>query len=344
MFVWSNRPGLGIAGGVDHEFIAAVSAGDEPAFTALVERHRQELHVHCYRMLGSLEEAEDRVQETFLRAWRRRTGFEGRSSLRVWLYRIATNACLETLRRRPRSVVEPADAGGRPRYSAIPWLEPYPDRLLDQATSGEEEPDSVVISKETIELAFLAVIQLLPPRQRAVLLLRDMLAFSAAETASLLEASVPAVNSALQRARETMRQRRPPGRPGRPVPASPSSDERALLRRYMDAHEHGDPAAVIALLREDARLTIVPAGMSWDGRDAIASTLHENMTASGEFRCQATRANRQPAVAIYLRRWREDQFQAFSLVVFGIEDRTVTEMTTFLRPGLFPAFGLPPVM
>jgi RNA polymerase sigma-70 factor (ECF subfamily) len=324
----------------DQEVVAAVAAGDEAAFTALVERHRRELHVHCYRMLGSLEEAEDRVQETFLRAWRRRADFEGRSSLRVWLYRIATNACLEILRRRPRPT-PPPPAGGRPHDAAVSWLDPYPDRLLDQAAPGEDEPDSLVVAKETIELAFLAVIQLLPPRQRAVLILRDVLRFSAAETASLLDASVTAVNSALQRARATMHDYQPPGHRFHSAPTPPDPDERALLRRYMDAHEQGDPDAVIALLREDARLTIAPTGRTWDGRDAIGSTLRRNMTASGAFRCLATRANRQPAVAVYLRRRHDPRFRAFSLVVVKIEDGALREVTTFLRPTLFPAFGLP---
>jgi RNA polymerase sigma-70 factor (ECF subfamily) len=322
------------------EIISAVAAGDEAAFTALVERHHRELHVHCYRMLGSLDEAEERVQETFLRAWRGRAAFEGRSSFRVWLYRIATNACLEILRRRPRPT-PPPPGPGRPHYPAVPWLDPYPDRLFDQAAPGEDEPDSLVVAKETIELAFLAVIQLLPPRQRAVLILRDVLQFSAAETASLLDASVAAVNSALQRARETMHQYRPPRHTDQPAPTAPSPDERALLRRYMNAHEQGDPDAVIALLREDARLTIAPAGRTWDGRDAIGSTLRRNMTASGTFRCLATRANRQPAVGVYLRRPDDREFRAFSLVVLTIEAGALDEVTTFLRPTLFPAFGLP---
>jgi RNA polymerase sigma factor (sigma-70 family) len=199
------------AGPIDKDVVAAARDGDESAFALLVQRHQRELHVHCYRMLGTLEEAEDRVQETFLRAWRHIRTFEGRSTFRVWLYRIATNACLETLRRRPRQVPAPADPDGKlPPYSEMPWLEPYPDRLLDQAAPSDDQPDNHTVARETIELAFLAVIQLLPPRQRAVLILRDVLRFSAAETASLLDTSVPAANSALQRARRAVDERVPP--------------------------------------------------------------------------------------------------------------------------------------
>ena len=229
----------------DGVIIAAATAGDESSFATLVKRHRRELHVHCYRMLGSFEEAEDRVQETFLRAWTKRTTFEGRSTYRAWLYRIATNTCLEILRRksnRPRAM---ADAGGRrPPYSEMPWLQPYPDALLDVEATADEAPEPLLVAKETIELAFLAVIQLLPPKQRAVLILRDLLDFSAAETASLLDTTVPAVNSALQRARGTLQKRQGP-RDDTPRRPTATEEERALVQHYMDAHEQADPAAVI---------------------------------------------------------------------------------------------------
>jgi RNA polymerase sigma-70 factor, ECF subfamily len=195
--------------------VAAARAGDESAFAVLAESYRRELQVHCYRMLGSFEDAEDMVQETFLRAWRKRSSFEGRSSFRAWLYRIATNACLDALERRPPRVLPPqvapaADPRVPPLPTAdVPWLQPYPDRLLEGIAPRDAEPDAVLVSKETIELAFLAAIQQLAPRQRAVLILRDVLGWSAKETAMLLDASVDAVNSALRRARSTLKRHLP---------------------------------------------------------------------------------------------------------------------------------------
>ena len=180
----------------------SVREADDSAFAALAERHRRELHVHCYRMLASFDEAEDAVQETFLRAWRNRAGFEG-DLFRAWLYRIATNVCLDLLRQRSRRV--PALHS----FAEVPWLQPYPDRLLDEAAPSEEQPDAVVVERETIELAFLAALQVLPPRQRAALIVRDVLGWPASEAASLLETSVAAANSALQRARATMQQHLP---------------------------------------------------------------------------------------------------------------------------------------
>src|SRR4051812_29647782 len=236
---------------------------DRATFTASVERHRRELHVHCYRMLGSFEESEDMVQETFLRAWRGRAGatFDGRAGVRAWLYRIATNACLDVLRRRPRRVVPqqlaaPGDPSRRPGPPVdLPWLQPYPDRLLEPAAPAEEEPGAAVVARETIELAFLAAIQHLPPRQRAVLILRDVLGWSANDAAALLDNTVVSVNSALQRARATLRGQLPERRTEW-VRSSPASEpERDLLRRYVDAHERADADALAALLRDDARLT-----------------------------------------------------------------------------------------
>jgi RNA polymerase sigma-70 factor (ECF subfamily) len=295
-------------------------------------------------MLGSFEEAEDRVQETFLRAWTKRTTFEGRSTYRAWLYRIATNACLEILRRKSNRPRPAADSGGgRPPYSEMPWLQPYPDVLLDVVATADEAPEPLVVARETIELAFLALIQLLPPKQRAVLILRDLLDFSAAETASLLDATVPAVNSALQRARGTLQKRQGP-RDDAPSSPTATEEERALVQRYMEAHEQPDPAAVIALLRDDARLTISPMGLCWDGRDNIEPDFLEGMAALGEFRCLPIHANRQPAVAHYLRKWGDSEYRAWSIVVLGIEGGALVDMTTFARPELFAAFGLPPTV
>jgi len=316
-----------------------VRTGTEQVFGQLVEPHRRELRVHCYRMLGSFDEAEDLVQETFLRAWRRRETFQGRSTLRAWLYRIATNGCFEVLRRRPRSAVPGCGAAGRvPPYSSMPWVQPFPDALLDVPAATKDEPEAVVVARETIALAFLATIQLLPPRQRAVLLLRDVLAFSAVETAYLLGFSVPAANSALQRARSTLAAYRgsTATRPQTTTVEDPR--ERALLQRYMDAHEQQDPAAIVAVLREDARLTISPTGLCWNGREEITQPFLEGMGALGQWRCLPAGANRQPAVANYLRRWGDTDYRAFSIVVLAVDDGALTEMATFAEPALFEAF------
>jgi RNA polymerase sigma-70 factor (ECF subfamily) len=324
--------------------VAAVQAGDESAFAGLVGRHRRELHVHCYRMVGSFDEAEDLVQEVFLRAWRGRAGFAGRSTFRAWLYRIATNLCLDASRRRARRPVPATQPPGVPPVSDLPWLQPYPDRLLAEIAPPETEPDAVAVAKETIELAFLAAIQLLPPRQRAVLILRDVLGWSAAESATLLDGSVAAVNSALQRARATLQKHWPGGRLDWAPAADPSEQERLLLQRYMDAHERVDADAVVALLRADARLAISPGVGCWDGRAAIAATLHADMGSLGQWRMLPTRANRQPAAAGYLRRWGDREYRAFVLVVLRIEDGSVVELAAFERADLFAVFGLPPVL
>jgi RNA polymerase sigma-70 factor (ECF subfamily) len=314
---------------------------DESSFAEQAERHRHELQVHCYRMLGSFTDAEDHVQETLLRAWRRRDGFDGRSSLRTWLYRIATNVCLDTLRRHPDRVV-PMGVGTEPAPSEIPWLEPYPDRLLSAA---EDEPAAQVVARETIELAYLASIQLLPPNQRAALILRDVLGWSAKETADLLDTSVASVNSALQRARGTMAQHRP-ARPAEwSPPSEPTKDERAVLQRYVDAHHRADAAAVVAMLRADVRFTMPPqpACYGYDGvRDLFANQAFGS-AAPGEFRLIETWANRQPAAANYLRRWDDSEFRAFTLDVLRVENGWIAEIVTF-EPHLFAAFGLPDVL
>ncbi|MEW9531958.1 RNA polymerase subunit sigma-70 [Microbispora sp. NPDC049125] len=308
--------------------VTAALAGDESAFATVVERHRRELHVHCYRMLGSFEEAEDLVQETFLRAWRRRETFEGGTLFRAWLYKIATNACIDHSRHRARSISSFAD---------IPWLQPYPDRLLDQVAPSDAEPDAVVVGRETIELAFLAVIQMLPPKQRAVLILRDVLEWPAAETAGALDMTVASANSALQRARATVREQRP----ARPA-TQPSEVERDLLRRLIDAHEKADVAAAVALMREDIRITMPPLPMRFDGLAAVESLLQDGLSGPGHWLLTPTRANRMPAAATYLRPYGETEFKAFKLDVLRIEDGVVAEITTFGH-SLFPQFGLPPV-
>jgi RNA polymerase sigma-70 factor, ECF subfamily len=322
--------------------VAAATAGDETAFTALTERYRSELQLHCYRMLGSLEDSEDLVQETFLRAWRRRRSFQGRSSFRAWLYGIATNACLDALGRRRRTAVPSTEANP----AEIPWLQPYPDRLLEGIAPSDEEPDAVLLAKETIELTFLVAIQHLPPKQRAVLILRDVLGWSAKETAGLLDASVAAVNSALQRARAALKEHLPPSRTEWVAGAEPSADERALLQRYMEASERGDGDALVELLREDARFTMPPEPTVVVGREKVVAFWVEGGFGSdsfGQLRCVLTRANTQPAVACYLRRPGETEYRALALDVLRIENAAVAEVTTF-PPDVFPAFGLPPAL
>jgi RNA polymerase sigma-70 factor (ECF subfamily) len=334
--------------GEEPSIVAAVTSGDEPEFGRLFELHRRELRVHCYRMLGNLEDAENVVQETFVKAWRNRAGFAGRSSFRAWLYRIATNSCLDTIKRKRRRVATvPAGASAdhRPSFDDVPWLQPIPDRYLD-ATAGETvEPEALVMAKETIELAFLAAIQHLPPRPRAVLILRDVLGWSASETAELLEGSTAAVNSALQRARERLRQLgRADGTDWTPV-TPPSVEERELLQRYMDAHARADAAAVIELLGEDIRIAMPPDEAQYDGHDAVA-TFFRNLFGSnnpGDWRLVPTLANRQPAAANYVRQWGDTAYRGITLDVLRIEDGVLVEITTF-DASVFPAFGLPPTL
>jgi RNA polymerase sigma-70 factor (TIGR02960 family) len=310
----------------------------EAAFAAAAEPHRPELRVHAYRMLGSFEDAEDAVQETLLRAWRSRETFDGSSAFRAWLYRIATNVCLDAIRR----------ANRRPKTTAlsslgeVPWLQPFPDQLLDEVAPLETEPDVLAVRRETIELAYLATIQLLPPRQRAVLLLRDVLDFSAAETAAQLDMTVAAVNSALQRARATMRANPPHGRADAP-PSEPTRDELALLERFIDAHQRADVDAAIAMLRRDARVAMPPHPFWFNGREAIAQSLIVGLRDTGEWRLVQVRANRQPAAASYLRPWGGAEFAAFKFDILRIEGGKVAEITTF-DASLFPAFGLPPTL
>jgi RNA polymerase sigma-70 factor (ECF subfamily) len=317
---------------------------DDADFARLVDGYRGELHVHCYRLLGSFTDAEDHVQETLLRAWRNRSSFEGRSTIRAWLYRIATNVCLDTLRTHPERVVLVGD-GADPAPSEIPWLQPYPDRVLDSVAPGSQQPDALVVARETIELAYLAAIQLLPANQRAVLILRDVLDWSAAETAELLDTSIASVTSALQRARATLKQHRP-DEPAAWVPQTePSAAERELLQKYMDAHARADSRAVVAMMREDVRFTMPPEPTLYEGRPALAEFFAETFRpgAVGEFRLIATQANRQPAAANYVRAPGDTEFRAISLDVLRFEGGQLVEITTF-DTTLFPLFGLPDVL
>jgi RNA polymerase sigma-70 factor (ECF subfamily) len=311
-----------------------IAPATESDFAELAERHRRELQVHCYRMLGSFEDSEDLVQETLLRAWRKRDTFAGRSSFRAWLYKIATNACLDALERRPR--VAPPVAG-RPAVE-IDWLQAYPDSLL------EDGPETEVVARETIELAFIAAIQHLPPRQRAVLIARDVLGWSAAESAALLDLSVPAANSALQRARATLRARLPRRRsewaPGR----DPSSEERELLGRFLDATERGDRETVVELLREDAVFSMPPDAVWVEGAQAIVDAWASGGfgdPAWGELRCVEVRVNRQPAVACYRRRPGAAELRPLALDVLRIENGRIAEVVAFPLGPYLDALDLP---
>jgi RNA polymerase sigma-70 factor (ECF subfamily) len=323
-------------------------------FDDLVRRYRRELHVYCYRMLGSFDEAEDHVQEVLLRAWRSRERFQGRSSPRTWLYRLATNACLDTLRRDARRAVPapsgasaspapggPVLAGLGPSIATMPWVQPYPDTLLDEVAADQPGPEAVAVSRETISLAFLAAIQLLPPRQRAVLVLRDMVSWPAAEVAELLDMSVPAVNSALQRARTTLRDQWPDGRLDWAPATEPDSGQRRLLQRYIAAHEQADPEALIALLRDDVRLAISPQAGEWNGRQEVGDALREGMNALGRWRLLPVMANGQPGAAGYLRRPGQTAFFPFVLVVLRLEQGRLIDIAAFEQPSMFSAFGLP---
>jgi RNA polymerase sigma-70 factor (TIGR02960 family) len=302
---------------------------EQAEFAARAEPYRRELHVHCYRMLGSFDEAEDQVQETFLRAWRARDSFKGRSTFRAWMYRIATNTCLDALGRRPVPA-DPAD---------IPWLQPYPDRLLP----GEDEPDAVVVARETIELAFLAAVQVVPPRQRAVLILRDVLGWPAKDAAELLETSVASVNSALQRARATLRDHLPERRLDWSG-GDRTDHERALVQRFVEASERGDARELALMLRDDARFSMPPEPGLFVGREAIFDCWSEGGFGTEEFgdiRCLVTGANRQPAVAYYARKPGDDAFRPFALDVLRIEDDQIAEVIAF---PVSAAFGLPPTL
>jgi RNA polymerase sigma-70 factor (ECF subfamily) len=309
----------------------------DTAFDEIVRRHERELHVHCYRMLGSFEAAQDVVQETFLRAWRGRDGFDselvaGGPGVRAWLYRIATNVCLDEIRRTSRHATDSIE---------VSWLQPYPDRLLDEVGPTEQEPDTVVIARETIELAFLVATQLLPPRQRAVLLLRDVLGWSAAETAAALELSVASANSALQRARAGLRDRLPAHRSDWSVTA-PSGPERELSLRFIEAHERADAAASVVLASTDIRVTMPPHPWCFDGLEAVRGLMEQAFgpRSPGDWRLVPIAANRQPAAASYLRAFGESDYRAFKLDVLSIRDERIAAITTF-NADLFPAFGLP---
>jgi RNA polymerase sigma-70 factor (TIGR02960 family) len=321
-------------------------AGDEGAFRALTDPHRRELQVHCYRILGSVQDAEDMVQETLLAAWRGLANFEGRASLRSWLYRIATNRCLNALRdhgRRPGDVENPdglADAPEPSRWGEPIWLQPYPDSLLDGLPDRADGPDARYETKEAVGLAFVSGLQRMPPQQRAVLVLRDVLGYRAAEVAAMLESSEASVNSALQRARAAIEAM--PERPsGATLPDSPA--QRELLSSFGDAFERGDIDALVALLTEDAWIRMPPAPHEYQGRAAIAAFLRTRGPFSGGrgIRLVPTRANGQPAFAYYLGDPNAGVARADGLFVLTMEGEAISTITRFGDTGVLPYFGLP---
>lgn len=329
------------------ELVARAKAGDEQAFRLVVEPFRRELHVHCYRILGSTQDAEDAVQETMLAAWRGLSSFQGRASLRTWLYRVATSRCLNALRaasRRPQiesPMEQPPDLPEPTRLGEAIWLEPYPDSLLAELEGTPRGPEAIYEAKEAISLAFVTALQLLPPRQRVVLILRDVLGFRASEVASMLETSEESVTSALKRARATLECRlQAPGEHDPPPPPN-SAAEQQLVERLTQAFENSDMEAVIALLSEDVRLTMPPLPLEYTGRE-LASRFFTAVSLHGQrrYRIIPTRANGQPAFAMYIRDPGASLYHAIGLIVLTLAGSQISEMARF-DTSVLPAFGLP---
>jgi RNA polymerase sigma-70 factor (ECF subfamily) len=320
------------------------------SFELLAEPFRRELKAHCYRMLASLHEAEDAVQETYLRAWRSFDSFDARGPFRAWLYRIATNVCLDMLARRKHSgrllpdQRGPATAempDGKPAID-VAWLEPYPGSELEGVVDDAPNPEARYTSREAVRLAFVAAIQELPPRQRAVLLLSDVLGWSAAETATLLGGSTASVNSALQRARATLATRYPGGRPAAAQPSD--SAQQDLLNRYLRVWEGLDVDSFVSLLKEDATYTMPPLPQWYAGREAIATFFAWAWKLYGGFRMVAVSANGQPAFAAYSRAGTDGAWSAHSIQVLSLEGDAISNLTLFAKPtgpSFFQAFGLP---
>ncbi len=331
----------------------SVAIADDEGFRQIVERHRPELQLHCYRMLGSLQDAEDLVQETLLRAWRARGSYGGRASPRTWLYRIATNACLDVLRQRPKRQLpagygNPADPRlpGAPPRTEMSWLEPYPDSLLD-LVDQDSAPDARYDARESVELAFLAAIQRLSPRARAVLLARDVLDWSAAETAELLEITVTSVNSALQRARAAMRKQLPSGAESFSAGAGAREIQRQVAEQYRQAWEAADSQRLTALLKEDVTLSMPPVPSWYLGRSAVVEFLIRNPMSpewQGRLRLHPTWANRRPAFAVYHRDEDSNVSLPFGLMTLRVDGGMIAEILGFVDPRLFRFFDVPKIL
>jgi RNA polymerase sigma-70 factor, ECF subfamily len=333
------------------DLLDAARRGDEGAFRAIVDDHRRELHVHCYRMLGSVQDAEDVLQETLLRAWRGLPKFQSRSSPRTWLYTIATNACLDLIAKRPKRILpveygpasEPRIDQDEPPLVESVWIEPYPDDELG-LPDGHAAPDARYEQREAVELAFIAALQHLPATQRAVLVMRDVLGFSAREAAESLDTSVASVNSALQRAHKTVEERLPERSQQATIRSLGDDRMRALVAAYVEAWERGDTAAVAALLAEDAVFSMPPWSMWWRGRDAIAGFAATAVETCAESVTFPVQANGQLAMAYYSLDADRGTCAASAIDVFTFEDALIKEITAFVTPGIFPSFGLPPAL
>ncbi len=332
---------------VTQDLLVAARAGDAEAFRALVEPRRRELHVHCYRILGSVQDAEDMVQETLMAAWRGFDGYEGRASVRSWLYRIATNRCLNALRasgRRPRTSPDgPSFLTAEPTRRGEPlWLEPYPDVLLEGMPDVSAGPDARYEAKEAVALAFVTAVQHLPPRQRAVLVLRDVLGFRSSEVADMLDSSEASVNSALQRARATMSDRLAgPDRERAPLPRS--ARERDIASRFAAAFSGNDVDGVVALLTDDAWFTMPPVTLEFQGPEAIAGFLRDIAGWRGprHYRLVPTRANGQPAFGCYLQEAHAPVFRAHGMIVLTLSGDRISAITRFVDNSNMARFGLP---
>jgi RNA polymerase sigma-70 factor (TIGR02960 family) len=331
---------------VSTDLIIKARTGDEEAFRKLIEPYRRELQVHCYRILGSVQDAEDVLQEILLAAWQGLDSFEGRASIRTWLYQIATHRCLNALRsarRRPQTDWPPSGLNppAPTRLGEVTWLEPYPDTLLEGLADGTQSPEARYQAREAISLAFIVAVQLLPPRQRAVLILRDVLGFPASETAQMLESSEESVTSALKRARASLRHRLPPATRREPPPPD-SAAERKLVERLARAYETADIDDLVALLTDDVLMTMPPVPLEYQGRELVAGFLEAIVFPPGTiFQMVTTRANGQPAFGVYARDHAATVAYGTGLLVFTLAGGQVSAITRF-GASVLPRFGLPP--
>ena len=327
------------------DLVTRARAGDGEAFRELTEPHRRELQAHCYRMLGSFQDAEDALQDTLLSAWQGLGGFEGRASLRTWLYRIATNRCLNTLRTASRRPAKEWNVPGveppKPtRLSEVPWLEPYPDTLLEGALGAPPGPEARYEQTESISLAFVTALQALPPRQLAVLILRDVLGFHASEVASMLDSTLDSVNSALKRARTTLQQRQPSATGQEPAPAAGSPAEDAIVAKFVSAYQSADLDAVVALLTDDVFMSMPPMPLEYIGRDNVARFCAALFDAGRRLHLVPTRANGQPAFGAYLRTQTGIR-PGTGLITICLAGGRICRLTHFDKSAL-GWFGLPP--
>jgi RNA polymerase sigma-70 factor (TIGR02960 family) len=329
---------------VTEQTLARARDGDEDAFRVLTDPYRRELQLHIYRIVGSAQDAEDLLQETLLGAWRGLEQFQGRASVRAWLYRIATNRSLDALRasrRRPQDLQRMTEMPEPTRYGDAVWLQPYPDALLEEVPDQVPGPESRYETKEAIALAFIVGLQHLPPQQRAVLVLRDVLGFRAEEVAEMLDASEASVNSLLRRARAAFETRLPAtGRERAPLPNS--TRERDIVSLFADAIETGNTDAVVALLTDDAWLTMPPEPHEYQGPSAIGAFLRDRALRRGSPLLVATRANTQPAFAVYFPQ--TDIARPYAMLVLTLESDRISAITWFGDSRVFPHFGLPRIL